>query len=623
MPGLTGIYLKRKIDINVEQLNFQMTKSIAYENWYKIDNIVEEKGTFGRASLGILNPESQPIFNDDKTIWIIMEGEIFNYDKLKRDLVKKGHSFKLNNDPEFILHLYDEYTSVFEYKLKELNGIFNIVIYDRRYNILIICNDRYGFRPVYICDRGDYFLFSSEIKAILQDRNFRRCIDLEAMADFFSFGYILGNKTFFKDIKLLPPASFIKCHDDKIDIHNYWNWNDIKSIGNNNEGEIVNEIGRLWVQAVERNMKGKSKIGVLLSGGLDSRAIASAISSKHYPIPAVTFGKKNCDDSIIARRVCNTLGIKNHFVEISADTWISSLKKTVYMAEGNLNVIHQHSWDAIDAMKNYFDINLSGFAGDLVAGGSYLMRDFSYIGDSQKCYNKIFSKMNKEGISVKDEEKFYSSEILNDVSGLSRESLKGEVKRQKSSDYFFLNNRVRKFTLLGLLMVQTKIENRVPFFDNDFIDFVYGLPNELRFNHYIYNKMLLKFFPKTFLSIPWQKTGLAIGTGKLATEMHRYYSGGKYKISKLVGRIGLPAPFRDNRNYVDYDNWMRASRELRNYISDVLLKGRMLDRGYFDQDNIKNIIDRHMQGKENNSQIIGLLLTFELFNRMFIDDEKL
>jgi asparagine synthase (glutamine-hydrolysing) len=244
MAGLTGIYLKRKIDINVEKLNFQMTKSIAYENWYSIDNIVEEKGAFGKASLGILNPGSQPIFNDNKTIWIIMEGEIFNYDKLKMDLVKKGHNFKLNNDPEFILHLYDEYIDVFEYKLKELNGVFSIIIYDRRNNNLIICNDRYGFRPLYICDRGDYFLFSSEIKAILQDRSFGKYIDREAMADFFSFGYILGNKTFFKDIKLLPPASFVKCCDDRIDIYNYWNWDNIKSLGNNDEDEIVNELGK-------------------------------------------------------------------------------------------------------------------------------------------------------------------------------------------------------------------------------------------------------------------------------------------------------------------------------------------------------------------------------------------
>ena len=622
MAGLAGIYLKRKIDINVEQLIFQMTKSIAYENWYSIDNITEERGAYGRASLGILNPGPQPIFNDNKTIWIIMEGEIFNYDKLKIDLVKKGYNFKLNNDPEFILHLYEEYTDVFKYKLKELNGIFSIIIYDRRYNNLTMCNDRYGFRPVYICDRGDYFLFSSEIKAILQDKNFKKYIDLEAMADFFSFGYILGNKTFFKGIKLLPPASFVKFRNDRISIYNYWNWDNIKSLSNNDEDEIVNELGRLWLQSVERNMKGKSKKGVFLSGGLDSRAIVSAIAQKHYPIHTVTFGKKDCDDYKIAGKVCKALGIKNHFVEISADTWFSDLKKTVYIAEGNLNVIHQHSWDSVDIAKKYFDISLNGLGGDSVAGGSYLMKDFFYITESEKYYNKIFSKMNNEGIPIGEEAKFYSFKILNDLSGLSRESLKREINRQKSSDYLFLNNRIRKFILYGLLPDLTKIENRMPFFDNDFIDFVYGLPNELRFNHYIFNKMLLKFFPKTCLSIPWQGTGLTIGTGKLIKKMYRYYRGGKYKINELIKWAGLPAPFNDNRDYVDYDNWMRVNRELYNYISDVLLKGRILDRGYFNQDSIKNIIDRHMQRKENNSQIIGLLLTFELFNRMFIDDEK-
>jgi asparagine synthase (glutamine-hydrolysing) len=379
---------------------------------------------------------------------------------------------------------------------------------------------------------------------------------------------------------------------------------------------------RLWLQSIERNMKGKSKIGVFLSGGLDSRAIVSAINSKYYPIHTVTFGKKDCDDYRIARKVCRALGVKNHFVEISADTWFSTLEKTVYISEGNLNVIHQHSWDCLDIAKTYFDISLNGFAGDLVAGGSYLMRDFFYTIDSEKYYNKIFSKMNNWGIPIENEDKFYSSGILNDLCGLSKESLKKEIKKQKRSDYFFLNNRVRKFTLRGLLTDLTKIESRIPFFDNDFIDFVYGLPDELRFDHHIYNKMLLNFFPKTFLYIPWQQTGLTIGTGKLMAKMYQYYKGGKYIINKSIRWAGLPALFKDNINYVDYDNWMRVNRELCNYISDVLLKGKILDRGYFNQDNIKNIIDRHMQGKENNSQIIGLLLTFELFNRMFIDEEK-
>lgn len=373
-------------------------------------------------------------------------------------------------------------------------------------------------------------------------------------------------------------------------------------------------------------MQAKARIGLFLSGGLDSRAIASAISPKYYPIHAVTFGKSDCDDYKIAKRVADILGIEHHFVEITGEKWFSGIEKTVYITEGLLNVVHQHSWDAFDVTKKYFDINLNAFLGETVAG-SYLTRDIMSAKDITQYINVVFKWMNRGNVSVDDEEIFCNPTRLGLLRGLSRKSLaenvKGIIDDPQWSDYFIVNNRGRRFILMGTVCSQTKLENRKPFFDNDFIEFVYSLPNELRFNHYIYNKMLLKFFPKTYKSIPWQKTGLPVGTSKNIQIIHHYYHRGQSKVNRLLQMIGLPSLFKDDRNYVDYDNWMRSNMELRDYIYNIVLGGRALSRGYFNPDYIRRLIDDHMSGKKNNAQIIGLLLTFELFNRMFIDGDKL
>ena len=627
MPGLTGIIKEQGNTPDIEQLLPKMCKIIKYEDWYKTDLFFDKSIGMGRVSLGILNPETQPIFNENKNLCIMMEGEIYDYRSLKEDLISKGHTFLVNNDPEFILHFYEEYKNDFAEKVKDLNGIFLFAIYDCNIHELIICNDRYGLKPLYLCQRDNYFLFSSELKAILQDRSIKREVNLEAMAEFFSFGYVLGDKTLMEGIKLLPPASIFTYSNAKSEIKQYWSWNQIKKIDVIDEEQIIDELGRLWLQAVDRRMQGTVKIGALLSGGLDSRAIVSAIDPKHFPIHTFTFGKKGCDDYTIAKRVCDELGIKQHFVEINAEKWFSGIEKTVWTTEGFLNVIHQHTCDAFDEMKEYVDINLSGYLGGAVTGGSYLGNAIDATKNIDEYQNNVFSKMNKENVCIADVKKLYNSQICDFLYKSSIFSLKKtinqEIKNPDENDYFFINNRGRRFILMGTVFTQTKLEERKPFFDNDLIEFVYSLPNEIRSNSYIYQKMLLKFFPATFKSIPWQKTGMPIGASKNIARGHRLYRGCRFLTNSLLRKISLSPMFKDNTNYVDYNNWMRNNKELRKYIYDTLLSEKSMNRGYFNSDFIKKLIDDHIMGKTNHAQILGLFLTFELFNRMFIDGDKL
>jgi len=116
---------------------------------------------------------------------------------------------------------------------------------------------------------------------------------------------------------------------------------------------------------------------------------------------------------------------------------------------------------------------------------------------------------------------------------------------------------------------------------------------------------------------------LPIGSHKITNKIYHYYRGGKSRINRLFQKIGWPSIFKDNRNFVDYNNWMRNNKQLREYIYNTVLNERALNRGYFNPEFIRGLINEHMSGNKNNAQIIGLLLTFELFNRMFIDGDKL
>jgi asparagine synthase (glutamine-hydrolysing) len=172
MPGLVGIVSEYNDSIDIKDLLLKMCQVIQHEKWYKTDTFIDKKLGLGRVHLGIFNPESQPIFNQDKTLCIIMEGEIYNYQNMKEECIAKGKKIYFNNDPELILHLYEEYGTDFVHKL---NGFFTLAIWNEKTQELLIVNDRYGFRPLYYTEHNGYLLFGSEIKAILQDKTKKNC----------------------------------------------------------------------------------------------------------------------------------------------------------------------------------------------------------------------------------------------------------------------------------------------------------------------------------------------------------------------------------------------------------------------------------------------------------------
>jgi asparagine synthase (glutamine-hydrolysing) len=253
----------------------------------------------------------QPMHNEDKSLWIIFNGEIFNYVELREELTKKGHRFATHSDTEVILHLYEEKG---ENCIKYLNGQWAFAIWDIKNRRLFLSRDRLGVRPLFYTITDHSFIFGSEIKSILVHPEVGREIDVHALDQLFTFWVTLPPKTIFKDILELPPAHSMIVENDKISIHPYWHLDYTlnhevlgKSIDENDYAEGLLE---LLVDATRIRLRSDVPVGAYLSGGLDSTVITTIIKRfTNTPLKtfSVAFEDPEFDESTYQREVAHFL----------------------------------------------------------------------------------------------------------------------------------------------------------------------------------------------------------------------------------------------------------------------------------------------------------------------------
>ncbi|MDI6788216.1 MAG: asparagine synthase (glutamine-hydrolyzing), partial [Planctomycetota bacterium] len=232
-----------------------------------------------------LKTGDQPIHNENKTLWIVLNGEIYNFLQLRQDLLKKGHSFYTQTDTEIIIHLYEEYGVDC---LKFLHGMFAFAIWDERKGQLFLARDRLGKKPLCYALSDKYLIFASELKAILQNSEIKKEIDLTALDYYLSYYYIPSPYTIFKQIRKLPPASYLVCDaSGKTRIEQYWQI-DYARKHSLSEAEYCSRIMELLEESVRIRLVSDVPLGALLSGGIDSSAVVGMMA-KHSSKPVKTF----------------------------------------------------------------------------------------------------------------------------------------------------------------------------------------------------------------------------------------------------------------------------------------------------------------------------------------------
>ena len=368
------------------------------DSGYYTDN----KISLGHRRLSIVDLSvkgKNPMPNEDKTTWIIFNGEIYNYPKLKPLLEKKGHKFYSDADTEVIVHAYEEYG---EDCLKHLEGMFAFAIWDSKKQQLFIARDRIGIKPLYYYFNSGKFVFASEIKAILQCPDVKRAMSKQGLSQLIMQSFSIDGQTLFEGIKELMPAHYIILKGGKLQIKKYW---DVKvNVSSKSEKFYVDKVRSLMFDSVKDRMMSDVPIGAALSGGIDCSAVVGILSKlSKEPVNTFTMGFNDpLDEFDEARMVADHCGTNHKEVTLSYDMVVKNLPKILWHTE------IPYARPAIlpnfflgEVAKRFVTVVYCGEGGDEVFAGYNRYESFAPLPTNRKEFkgsefnDKIYSSLEK------------------------------------------------------------------------------------------------------------------------------------------------------------------------------------------------------------------------------------
>ena len=620
MSGVFGVFDSRQ-KVNVQSLMGRMGAIIRHKEWHVIESYSNQAGGigFGRKGIGIFNRGTQPVWNSRKTVAVVMAGELFDTKKLE------GIDSRLP-DEHIILDLYERYGEKF---ITKINGVFVLAIWDGLQKRLLITNDRFGLYPLYYAHFNGRLIFSPEMKGILCDPDFKKEVDLRSLSEYMRFQHLLGDKTFFEELKLLGNATLLsyQVRSDSLQIKPYWDFAQIPELppGLTFE-EAVEESGRLLKSAVDKLTLGGYRNGVYLSAGLDSRVILGMIDRDRYPITTVTYGNKNCRDVVYARQIAKIVGSDHQFFEFRNGYWVQQYAdQHLDLTEGFHSWIHSHGIGIMDQVRPVMDVNLTGFGGGQSAidwEDPALLYSQDDVCFNSRLYNLLSQETTWPSINDVEERLLYSTKFQDQMTGLAYDLFMEELAHYdhlpyyQRAAYFALRNPDRRLFQYFTVFHRAAFEQRFPFYDYDYFQFVYALPPEMLFKRRLRRGIILDRV-KHLSKIPYDKDNLPVTGNNLSRMTAKVRNSVKSNVNRFVAPV-----FGDYRTlYADYENWLRG--ELREWGEEILLGENTLGRGYFNPSFLKSIWHRHQSGLEVN--MIGKvapIMTFEMLMRKYFDGQE-
>ena len=503
-------------------------------------------GVAAAALASAVGPDwSQPFAAGDVVVWL--DGEILAAAELQSGA---------RHGAEAIATGYQA-SGGFEF-LARSDGMFAAVVLDRRRRRLFLVADRLGMRFLFWRASGGQLAWSSELKAFLELPGFSARLDREAVSHFVAAGYHQGDETWFADVHLLGPGTVLAydLNENTLAMHRYWTPDAIRSIaGKIDVPELIEELHRRLTAAVERTCEGNHRIGVLLSGGLDSRAILASLPPAHAQVPVVTFGTRDCVDFKLASRAAAIRKNPHHLHLLTASNWLAGRVEAVWRTDGLVSLLHTHPSSGLDELRSAMDVNLSGLYLDTTLGGAYL---------------------------------FYEPD---------------------QPEWWALLNRGRRSIRAGMRVSEPWIDHRAPGLDHRLIELAMAIPPELRMGWTIYRRMLLKAFPRYYRTIGWQRSGLPVWAPWALT-------GVRLMADKVHDRIrrSLGMPGYDWRQYADYPSWLRLEPG-RSFARKLLSDRDALYVEHVPRESALADLDLHLSGKEYRHEHLGRILTLEIWMR--------
>lgn len=606
----------------------------------------DDKGVFAKGPVGLamrrlsiidIAQGKQPISNEDKTIWVISNGEIYNFIELRQVLLAKGHEFATKSDTECIVHLYEEHGTDFVHHLR---GMFAIAIWDERNNRLILARDRLGIKPLFYGENRGKLFFASEMKAILDSESFPRELDNDALASYFTLTYVPAPLTIFKKISKLPPGHLMIVHKNGILIHQYWDLT-FKPDRKKSEKAFIEECVAILEEAVRIRLVSEVPLGAFLSGGVDSSiivALMSKVSNSDVNTFSIGFGGDiggYLDERRYARLVAERYATNHEEYEVlpKPDGLVETIVRAFDEPFADDSTIP--SYFLCKAAKENVTVALSGLGGDEVFGGyeRYLGFGLSLLyeklplfvrEDLIRKFIEILPERSDGHYTVNHMKRFVrSSSFPRDMRYVSYISmLNGRLKEDffaepetfrdsfrtcedlvlsyinssKAADaadkHNTLNDLNRVFycdiktylpedilALTDRISMHHALEVRVPFLDHKLVEFCATIPPEMKLKwlrkKYFLKKAVADLVPRNVLQ-------------------HR--------------KQGFASPMA---------SWLQA--DLKPYVLETLSERNLSKHGLFNLGTVNSILHDHFRRREIHDKLIWSMIIFQKWFDIYID----
>ncbi len=572
-----------------------------------------------RLSIIDLTSGDQPMTNEDQTIWIVFNGEIYNFRELRREFEARGHIFRSSSDTEVILHAYEEYGAACP---SHLNGIFAFAIWDIKRRQLLLARDHFGVKPLYYTVTNNGLVFASEIKAILRHPDVRRVLDFEAFNSFFTYRYNPSPQTLFKGIKKLIPGHYLKISlTGRIDLESFWKYvpkHDLKIA----EEEAISEYQRLLEQAVGRQMISDVPVGLLLSGGVDSAAIGYLMQN-HTPENIKTFttgfpGVGDFNELEDARETAHFIHSDHYDITITQEQYMDFFFESFYYTEEPIAETTIPALYFVSKLAaNHVKVVLAGQGADEpLAGykryfGEYYLNKYSKILRAlpleklvkwlprnerirRAAYASQFDNEKDRFLGIytiftpEQKARLFNDDVkkkTSDVDAILMERLYDQCHglQDSLSKLLFIDTRMSlsdDLLLFGDKMTMANsLEMRVPFLDVDLVQFLERLSSKFKlkgFTHkYIHKKAVKQWLPKEIINRK---------------------------------KRGFQTPM---------DNWLQQG--FAETVKSLLNERQSSCRRYFNLDYVNEMIDLHKARKQSYQRHLFALLSFELWHRNFFE----
>jgi asparagine synthase (glutamine-hydrolysing) len=605
MPGIVGFITKMPREWAEPQL-LRMVKSICHESFYVTGMWIDESlGVYaGWAQRRGSFSEGMPVSNEQGRVHLIFSGEEFPAPGIIKRLKEKGHSIKPTG-PSYLVHLYEDDPQF----VASLNGRFHGLLVDQTRGTATLFNDRYGMHRIYYHQAEEAFYFSAEAKAILNVRPELRNADVRGIGEFLACGCVLENRSIFKDINVLPPASALIFRNATLEQKAVYfkpeEWEEQETLG---PEAYYRELRTVFSQKLSSYFEGRERIGLSITGGLDTRMIVAWHKAQEGTLPCYSFGGmyRDCRDVLVARKVARTYRQPFQVIPVGEEflsRFAHYAERAVYLTDGCTAVNRSADLYVNERAREVAPARMTGNY-----GGEVLRRVRSFK-------------------PVKSIPGLFQPEILSQID-TAADTYCGLIQGHPLSFAAFRQGPWHHYGLLAL--EESQVSLRSPYLDNDFVRTVFRAPQSALANNDISLKLIAEG-NSSLARIPTDR-GYILDTNRLHARLSQAFIEFTVK-AEYAYDYGMPqwlaqtdhvlSPFHLERlflgthKFCHFRVWYRDT--LSKYVQEILLDPKTLARPYLKPETVQDIVRGHLKGNRNYTTTIHDLLSLELVHRLFLD----